>query len=110
MDALERMFRDERENLDFLIQEEMNEMQTLEQAWHELQATPSYVERYANRDQEPYMTELAFRLKLGNAFFYYHQECGVPSHQYTNVDRYYLAEGAVCMGCHGLLSEAPVLE
>jgi len=142
-----KLLEGEAEEWCFLLEEEFGgtEMTALEQAWQELQSVPSYIERYAQRDeelsmddvdaletalaeptlgpytldqlkaligieQEPYTTELAFRLKLGNAFFYYHQECGKPDHQYTNVDRYYLAIDAICMGCHGLLSEAPVLE
>ena len=102
-----KLLEEEAEEWRFLLEEEFGPMKDIEQAWQELQRVPSYAERYA---KAPYMTELAFRLKLGNAFFYYHQECGVPSHRYTNVGRADMADGAICMGCHGLLSEAPVLE
>ncbi len=56
VDALERLFRDERELLASFLSEEFTEedmitTQNIQQAWYDLQSVPAYVERYAQDER-----------------------------------------------------------
>ena len=95
------MLSEEREEWEFLLSQEFGGTE-MQGTWNDLQAVPSYVERFSQ----------AKRRKLDTMFFYYHLACGTwrEDVQYEQVRLADCAPDTICAGCWGNLHEAPPKE